>query len=83
MKSISTATPVGVVNTVSSTKPPSRYDRVTVTSSPAGAISQRPLSGEPRRAAKQAGLSKRGQHNQSTDPLRPTSAQVLQSPMTA
>jgi hypothetical protein len=46
-------------------------------------IRQRPFSGEPNRAAKQAGLSKRGQHNQSIDPVLLTSAAVRQSPISA
>ena len=46
-------------------------------------MSQRPFSRPPRRAAKQAGESKRGQHNQSIDPARDTSAAVSQSPISA
>jgi hypothetical protein len=49
--------------------------------SSAGAISQRPLLGVPRMAAKQASESKAGQHNQSIDPSRPTNAAVSQSPI--
>jgi len=41
---------------------------------PAGAIVQRPFSAFPSSAAKHAGESKRGQHSQSIDPSRPTSA---------
>ena len=48
-----------------------------------GAISQRPCSGPPSRAAKQAGLSNRGQHSQFSEPSRPTSAAVSQSPIRA
>ena len=44
-------------------------------------ISQRPARGVSTRAAKHAGLSKRGQHSQSIEPLRLTSAAVWQSPM--
>jgi hypothetical protein len=44
---------------------------------------QKPLSGVPSSAAKQAGESKRGQHSQSIEPLRPTSAAVRQSPTSA
>jgi hypothetical protein len=39
------------------------------------------LSGLPTRAAKQAGLSKRGRQSQSMAPSRLTSAQVRQLPM--
>jgi hypothetical protein len=42
-----------------------------------------PLSASPSSAAKQAAESKRGQHNQSIEPSRPTKAAVLQSPMSA
>ena len=52
-------------------------------SAPAGASSQRPCSGPPSRAAKQAAESKRGQHSQSIEPSRPTSAAVSQSPISA
>ena len=48
-----------------------------------GEISQRPLSGVPSRAAKQAPESKRGQQSQSTEPSRETSAAVWPSPMSA
>jgi hypothetical protein len=37
----------------------------------------------PSRAAKHAGESNRGQHSQSIDPSRATSAAVSQSPMSA
>jgi hypothetical protein len=37
----------------------------------------------PSSAAKQAAESKRGQHSQSIEPLRPTSAAVWQSPIRA
>jgi hypothetical protein len=48
-----------------------------------GAMRQRPCSGAPSRAAKHAGLSKRGQQSQSTEPSRDTSAAVSQSPRRA
>ena len=48
-----------------------------------GAISQRPCSGVPSSAAKQASESKRGQHSQSIEPSRATSAALLQSPISA
>jgi len=44
---------------------------------------QRPLPGVPSRAAKQASLSKRGQHSRSTDPSRAMSAAVSPSPTSA
>jgi hypothetical protein len=47
----------------------------------AGAISHRPFPSVPSKAAKQASESKAGQHSQSIDPLRPTSAAVSQSPI--
>ena len=40
-------------------------------------MSQRPLSAFPSRAAKHAGESKRGQHNQSIEPSRPTKGGCL------
>ena len=46
-------------------------------------MSQRPWSDLPSTAAKQALLSKRGQQSQSMEPLRPTSAAVVQSPIRA
>jgi hypothetical protein len=46
-----------------------------------GAISQRPCFGAPRIAAKHASESKAGQHSQSIEPSRPTSAAVSQSPI--
>ena len=49
----------------------------------AGPISQRPCSGVPRSAAKQAGESNRGRQSQSTEPSRPTRAAVPVSPRTA
>jgi hypothetical protein len=48
-----------------------------------GAISQRPFLCVPRSAAKQASESKAGQHSQSIEPLRPTSAAVSPSPISA
>jgi Cupin domain len=50
---------------------------------PAGAMRQRPCSGVPSRAAKQAALSKRGRQSQSSEPSRPTSAAVSPSPIRA
>ena len=48
-----------------------------------GAIFQRPFSGRPSSAAKQASESKDGQHSQSTDPSRLIRAAVRQSPTSA
>jgi hypothetical protein len=47
-----------------------------------GAMSQRPFSASPNRPAKHA-AEHHGQHNQSIEPLRPTKAAVLQSPISA
>ena len=44
---------------------------------------QNPFSGVPSSAEKHAGESKRGQHSQSIEPLRPTSEAVWQSPISA
>jgi hypothetical protein len=44
---------------------------------------QRPLLSSPRSAAKHAAESKRGQHSQSIEPWRPTSAALWQSPISA
>ena len=51
--------------------------------SPAGAKDQRPLSETPTRLAKQAALSKQGQHSQSMQPRRLTRAADMQSPISA
>jgi len=48
-----------------------------------GAICQRPFPGVPSSAAKHAPESKRGQHSQSIDPDRDTSAALSQSPIIA
>jgi hypothetical protein len=48
-----------------------------------GAIFQQPHSSPPRRAAKHAGESKRGQHSQSIEPSRQTKAAVSPSPIMA
>jgi hypothetical protein len=60
-----------------------RYRLVTRASGSRGAIRQWPCSAVPSSAAKQASESKRGQHSQSIEPLRPTSAAVWQSPIRA
>jgi hypothetical protein len=83
MQSISTTAPSVVSKCVSSTRVPSRYLRVILASGAEGAISHRPFSGVPRRAAKQAAASKRGMLSQSIEPLRATSAAVSQLPMIA
>jgi hypothetical protein len=46
-----------------------------------GLISHRPFLFVPNKAAKQASESKAGQHSQSIEPSRPTSAAVSQSPI--
>ena len=86
MKSMrETAPPPSAVSiVVSRTKVSPRYwRRVRSGARSQGAMRQRPCSGVPSRAAKQAGLSKRGQQSQSTEPSRETSAAVSQSPMSA
>jgi hypothetical protein len=59
---------------------PGRYWRSTW-NSPAGAICQRPPFAGSSSAANIGGLSKRGQHSQSSEPFRPISAAARQSPM--
>ena len=83
MKSISVATPSSVSYRVSRISVPGRYFRLTRKFSAVGAIRQRPLSGVPSSAAKQASESNRGQHSQSIEPSRETSAAVSQSPINA
>jgi hypothetical protein len=56
---------------------------VTRASSSAAVSSHRPFFRSPRRAAKQAPESKRGQQSQSIEPQREMSAAVSQSPMIA
>jgi hypothetical protein len=82
MKSMSTATPVGVSKVVSRMSVPDRYWR-RLDQTPSGAISQRPCSALPSKAAKHAGESNRGQQSQSIEPPRLTSAAVSPSPMIA
>ena len=83
MKSISATLPSLVSKIVSRIIVPGRYCRRMRTGGSAGAMRQRPLSGVPTRAAKQAGLSKRGQHSQSIEPSRLTRAALWQSPIIA
>src|SRR4051794_26858113 len=82
MRSVTFTIPVSVWWVVSRTRLSSRYRRVVV-ARPAGPISQRPCSGVPRSAAKQAGESNRGRQSQSTEPSRPTRAAVAVSPRAA
>ena len=83
MKSISATDPVVVSNTVSRIIVFGKYRLLTRVGAPAGLIRQYPLSELPSKAAKQAGLSKRGQQSQSIDPSLLTSAAVRQSPISA
>ncbi len=83
MKSISATDPDAVSNSVSRIIVPGQYRRVICCGASVGAMCQRPFSGEPSNAAKQAGLSKRGQHSQSIEPVLLTSAAVWQSPISA
>ena len=82
-KSTTAALPLAVLNSVSRMRVPGRYRRLTARDGSLGAISQRPCSAFPSRVAKHAAESKRGQHNQSIEPSRPTKAAVLQSPISA
>ena len=83
MKSITVTAPSSVRNLVSRMRVWSRYLRLAWNFSASGAIRQRPLSGVPRSAAKHASESNRGQHSQSIEPSRETSAAVSQSPIRA
>ena len=81
MKSISIISDLAVLNRVSRMSVPGRYRRVIFAFS-TGSISQRPCSGVPSSAAKQAGESKRGRQSQSMEPSVPTSAAVRMLPIT-
>lgn len=84
MKSTAVAAlPSDISKRVSRINVPSRYRRVMRRGSAAGAMRQRPWSGVPSSAAKQAAESNRGQHSQSIEPSRPTRAAVSQSPIRA
>jgi hypothetical protein len=83
MKSITRTLPVAVVCVVSRTNVSPQYVRAGAVAAPAGASSQRPLAASPRSAVKTASESKRGRQSQSIDPLRPTSAAVPRSPISA
>ncbi len=83
MKSVSRTRPSVVSNSVSRISVPSRYLRRTAVILPLGPMRQRPCSGAPSNAAKQAPESNRGKHSQSIEPSNPTSAAVWQSPMSA
>jgi hypothetical protein len=75
--------PESVSNSVSRTSVSPTYCRRVAVTGVVGAICQRPLSGSPSSAAKQAAVSISGSHSQSMEPFRPTSAAVSQSPMSA
>ncbi len=86
MQSVTRTVPVGVSNSVSSTRESARYQRRvarTVSGAPAGAIFQAPWDACPSSREKHEGESKCGRHNQSTEPSFPTRAAVCRSPMTA
>jgi hypothetical protein len=83
MPSTTRTTPSGVSNSVSSTIVPSRYPRRRQRTAPRGPSSQRPCSGVPSSAAKQAAESTRGTQNQSIEPSQPTRAAVSSSAMSA
>jgi hypothetical protein len=82
MKSTRVTAPSSVSNSVSRISVSRRYWRRT-RALLLGAIFQCPCSRFPSSAAKHAGESKRGQHSQSMEPSRPTSAPVWQSPIRA
>ena len=73
------ARPLSVWNSVSRTG--CRGDSVDWRGRVLGRNEPAPVVRVPRRAAKHAAESKRGQHNQSIEPSRPTKAAVLQSPI--
>ena len=81
MKSITQTAPSLVSNVVSTTSVCASYCRRIAFTSPTGAICQNPWSRVPNNAAKHAPEEKFGQHNQSIDPSRDTSAAVSQSPI--
>jgi len=83
MKSWISTIPPSVSKRVSRISVSARYRREAARPPCCGAMSQRPLSGVPSNAAKQASESNRGQHSQSIDPSRPTSAALRQSPIRA
>ena len=81
MKSSTLTAPVSDSHSVSSTSVCGRYRRLPSQASMRGATIQRPCSGVPSSAAKQAPESKRGKQAQSIEPSRPTSAAVWRSPI--
>ena len=83
MKSVTRTVPPLTSHSVTRTREASRYERRVARRARLGAMSQRPLSGVPSSAAKQAPESNRGRHSQSIDPSMPTSAAVWVSPMSA
>jgi hypothetical protein len=83
MKSHTDTEPVDVSKVVSRIKVSGSYRRVTLVTSPFGAISHRPFPALPSSAAKAAPESIRGAHHQSMDPVRSTRATVFVSPMMA
>ncbi len=83
MQSTTVTAPPSVSNSVSSTRVPSRYRRRMERAPSRGARLNRPCSGPPSRAAKQAGESKRGRQSQSMEPRRETRAAVSPSPISA
>ena len=83
MKSVTHTSPSAVSKTVSTISVPSRYCRRFAFIFPAGAIFQKPWSRVPSSAAKHAREENVGQHSQSIEPSRDTSAAVSQSPISA
>ena len=83
MKSMTRTVPSGVTQSVCRINVPSTYWRVVQRPPAAGASFQHPASGVSSSAAKHAGESNRGKHNQSMEPALDTSAPVCRSPSRA
>jgi len=81
MKSITHTSPLEVSNVVSTISVCALYCRRVAFTLATGAIFQNPWSLVPSNAAKHAPDENVGQHNQSIDPSRETSAAVSQSPI--
>lgn len=83
MKSVTRTVPSWVSHSLSMISVSSRYARRVAAPVPTGAMRQCPADSSSSNAAKQAVESKRGRHNQSMLPFRPSNAAVCRSPSTA
>ena len=83
MKSMTRTVPLAVTHSVSSTSVSSTYARRVHVPPSTGDSNQWPASRVSRSAAKHAGESKWGKHNQSIEPSVLTSAAVCKSPISA